>query len=228
MKKIFLPCLLITMMSTAILGGRSVFAADVDLENGKTPINAKLTNNTGGPTTPPTVTPDPDPDKPAPVPPITNNPDKFGIAYYPGALSVQAELAESGKQDILLQHKVHVGVKDKTREKNQWDLKASLEWTSANANDLSAATITGTNGQVQENDGNGVLSPVKNDTVTTTADQLSIGNVQTEIMSTDDQKIKNGIYDYSVEEFSLSIPEVSTVSAGDYTGNINWDLVAAP
>ncbi|MFG5432802.1 WxL domain-containing protein [Enterococcus faecalis] len=225
MKKIFVPYLLIMMMSTAVLGGGSVLAADS--ESGDTPITAKLTNNTGGPITPPTVTPDPD-NKPEIVPPIENNPDKFGIAYYPGALLVEAELQDNGKQDLLLQPKVHVGVKDKTRERNQWNLNASLEWSGANAGDMTGATITGTNGQVQENDGNGALSPVKNDPVTTTANQLSIGNVQTEIMSTDGTKIKNGIYDYSVEDLSLSIPEVSIVSAGEYSGNINWDLVSAP
>lgn len=226
MKKIFIPCLLTTLMSTAVLGGGSVFAATADPENAKTPITAKLTNKTDGPNTPPTVTPDPD--KPEVVPPIENAPDKFGIAYYPGALSVEAELKNSGSQDILLQHKVHVGVKDKTRERNQWDLKASLTWSGANANDLSAATIKGENGTVQENDGDGNLSPVTNDTVTTAATNLSIGGTQTAVMSTDDTKIKNGIYDYSVDNLSLSIPETSTVSAGDYSGNINWDLVSAP
>lgn len=226
MKKIFIPCLLTTMMSTAILGGGSVFAADADPESGDTPITAKLTNNTGGTTTPPTITPDPD--KPTPVPPITNNPDVFGIAYYPGALSVTAELKDSGKQDILLQPKAHVGVKDKTRERNQWDLNASLEWTGANAGDMTGATITGANGKVQENNGSGTLTPVANGAVTTQASNLSIGDTATQIMSADDQTIKNSVFDYSVEDLSLSIPEVSTVSAGDYTGNINWDLVSAP
>ncbi|WP_242384889.1 WxL domain-containing protein [Enterococcus faecalis] len=221
MKKIF-----VSLLSTTILGGEIVFAADTN-ENmsADTPITAKLINNTGGTITPPTVTPDPD--KPEVIPPVVNDPEKFGIAYYPGVVTIEAELNESGKQDILLQSEIHVGVKDRTREKNQWDLKASLEWTGANAKDLQSATIIGKNGQVQEND-SGTLKPITNDTVTTTAGSLSISNVQSAIMSTDDTKIKNGIFDYSAEDFTLSIPEVSIVSAGEYQGNINWDLSTTP
>ncbi|EMF0285594.1 hypothetical protein KGD03_002059 [Enterococcus hirae] len=88
--------------------------------------------------------------------------------------------------------------------------------------------MKGTNGTVQENDGKGNLSTIANDVVTTTAKDLTISNTATTIMKTKEGSMKDGIYDYSVENFKINIPNASVVPAGSYTGTIDWNLTIAP
>ncbi|MGM9902767.1 hypothetical protein A5844_002184 [Enterococcus sp. 10A9_DIV0425] len=228
MKKIFASVLSTTLLSTTILGGGAVFAATSDTQ-GETPVNAKLTLPTDKDVVPPTVT-NPDPNDPAVVPPTVPapQPQGRGIVYYPGTQSVTAELQENGEQNIKLQSKIHVGVKDKLRQQDAWNLTATLEWTGANAAKFNGVTIKGENGTVQENDGNGNLSAIANGEVTTSATDLTISETATSIMETTTATMKNGTYDYSVDNFKINIPEASVVPADDYTGTINWDLAVAP
>lgn len=47
-------------------------------------------------------------------------------------------------------------------------------------------------------------------------------------METKEGSMKDGIYDYSVENFKINIPNASVVPAGSYTGTIDWNLTIAP
>ena len=80
----------------------------------------------------------------------------------------------------------------------------------------------------KKNDGKGNLSTIANDVVTTTAKDLTISNTATTIMETKEGSMKDGIYDYSVENFKINIPNASVVPAGSYTGTIDWNLTIAP
>lgn len=232
-KKIFIPCLLTTLMSTTVLGG-AVFAADTDT-NKQTPIAADLTLPDDGdtpivpdpdPTPDPDPNPDPNPDPETPVEPQRGR----GIVYYPGAKSISATLNENGEQTLHLYNQIRVGVKDKTRETTPWKLSASLNWGDIDTNGnkyLSTATVKGLNGQVRENK-DGVLSAINDGEVTSTANNLEIGTTQTEIMTGVEDKTKNGIYDYSADHVDLVIPDVSKVPAGSYSGTIDWNLSTTP
>ncbi|MDA9430189.1 hypothetical protein B834_2721 [Enterococcus mundtii 1A] len=228
MKKFLTSLLSTTLVSTAILGGGTVFAA-TSATQGETPVTANLTLPKDQDVTPPTVTPDPnDPNAPAVVPPTVTQQQGRGIVYYPGVQSVTAELQESGQQNLTLQSEVHVGVKDKLRQKDAWTLTATLNWSGANASDFTGVTVKGNNGTVQENDGQGKLSPITNSIVTTSAQDLTISDTATAIMETTAGSMKDGVYDYSVKNFRINIPDASVVPAGSYTGTIDWNLAITP
>lgn len=227
MKKFLTSLLSTTLVSTVILGGGTVFAATSDTQ-GETSVTATLTLPNDKNVTPPTV-PDPtDPNVPAVVPPTVTQQQGRGIVYYPSAQNVAAQLQETGEQDIALQSKIHVGVKDKLRQKDAWNLTATLNWSGANANDFEGVTIQGDKGTVQKNNGDGQLSSITNGVVTTNAQNLTISNTATTIMETTAGSMKDGVYDYSVENFRIHIPKAELVPAGQYTGTIDWNLAITP
>ncbi|HGF8315729.1 TPA: hypothetical protein QFE13_002497 [Enterococcus faecium] len=232
MKKTIISLVSISVLAS--IGGGMVFAdttpgspnppAIGQLPSEQTPITANLTLPADKNVTPPSV-PTPGPGEPAVVPPTVVQQNGRGIVYYPGAQSVSATLQENGAQDIKLQSQIHVGVKDTLRQKDAWTLTATLNWGS---NDLNGVTIKGSNATVTENDGSGKLSPITNDLVTTPNADLTISDTPSTIMETTAGKMKNGVYDYQVNDFKINIPDASTVPAGSYTGTIDWNLSIVP
>lgn len=154
----------------------------------------------------------------------------FGIAYVPDNLSAKAELEESGEQKIPLYNEIskyNIGVKDKTRRKDQnWTLNTSLSWDNDN-NYLAGATIEAENVNVRENI-DGHLQNLTNDEIKLTSNSLKISAVESTVMSSVNGKVLNGIYNYQFENPQLVIPDTYSVAPGSYTGNIHWNLVNAP
>ncbi|WP_025193974.1 WxL domain-containing protein [Enterococcus faecalis] len=157
----------------------------------------------------------------------------YGIAYVPNTLSGRATLNESGEQQVDLANnsatKYNVGVQDKTRKNDQqWTLKAQLSWTGDTNGYMKGTKITATGGNVKENKA-GILSDLSEGQVTTTASTLTIEqNSEVEVMKAATGKTMNGVYNYQFTSPKLVIPEVSTVAAGTYNGNINWNLENTP
>lgn len=225
------------LVSTTLLGAGQAFAevsqpSTPDPVTAKTPINAVLTLNES-------------PEKPvAPTDPDEGGSDQvteisglFGIAYAPKALSGNGQLSETGVTTIDLsnntgtntQNKYNVGVQDKTRGKDRnWKLTAQLEWTGANASYMDGATVTATEGNVKLNNGKGVLTgPVIEGEVTIgdAATSLTISkDIPVEIMHANVGKTVNGVYNYQFKDPKLVIPNSQNVTAGTYTGSINWNL----
>ena len=152
----------------------------------------------------------------------------LGIAYVPGALSGRAQLGKAGEQEVVLSNntaaKYNVGVQDKTRKNDQsWTLKASLSWDGDTTGYMAGTSITASGGNVRENV-NGKLQPLVNDEVTTDAQVLTIDSTENDVMKAVAGKTINGVYNYQFEEPKLTIPDVSTVAAGTYSGKITWNL----
>lgn len=176
---------------------------------------------------------------PTPIPPkvpeggadqITNITGPFGIAYVPKAFSFNAILKEDGEQTIPLTKisdnitKFNVGVRDKTRKKDQnWELKASLSWGDS-GKELPGANIIAENGNVKENK-NGDLYLLVNDEVKPLSSTLKISNVESTVMAAVKGKHLNGTYNYQFENPQLVLPEVHSVASGSYAGNIHWNLI---
>lgn len=166
----------------------------------------------------------------------------FGIAYAPNALQGTAQLKETGITEVSLAStgntsgKYNVGVQDKTRAKDRnWTLSAQLEWTGDNKDYMNGATITTSNGKVAFNDkgsltdihsvstpGGGGDRPV--DEVVIDNVDLVISATPTELMHAVKGKTVNGVYNYQFQEPKLVIPQSQNVTAGSYSGNINWTL----
>ncbi|EGP5661845.1 hypothetical protein DSH85_13640 [Enterococcus faecium] len=217
------------MMSTTLLGAGSVFAESVnpDPNSATTPVNAELTLKDDDTVVNPPVDPGEGGGDQG-----TEIDGRFGIAYAPSGLSGTGKLEKEGKQKIDLSNntatKYNVGVKDTTRKNDQnWSLKASLSWTGDDNGYMNGTTIEASNGNVKENK-DGHLSELSNSEVETTAESLSIGSSETEIMHSTRGRTMNGIYNYQFENPKLVIPEVSTVTDGTYVGNITWNLSNTP
>lgn len=215
----------VLMMSTTLLGAGGVLAEEItpNPASEKTPVSAVLSIDTSKVPTLPGDGSEGGHDN--------NNTDgAFGIAYQPKTLSGSKQLVASGADEISLSHnsaaKLHVGVKDLTRKKHAWDLKASVSWDGDNSQYMTGATIDISGGKVQKNvDGN--LSALDNAEVTGESN-VSISSDAKRIMSSDGSKTTNAIYDYEFSEAKLKIPNAENVPAGTYSGNINWNLSITP
>jgi hypothetical protein len=40
--------------------------------------------------------------------------------------------------------------------------------------------------------------------------------------------VHNAVYNFGLGDITLHIPDTLTVSAGNYTGNVNWNLAMVP
>ncbi|EOB3407525.1 WxL domain-containing protein [Enterococcus hirae] len=216
------------LASTTLLGAGGVFADEVqpNPSEAKTPITANLTIDEEDITKPqPPTNPDEGgADKPTDISGL------FGIAYAPDTLSAQEKLNNSSdEQKIHLakdnKTKYNVGVQDKTRKKDQtWTLKAQLSWDGDNSKYMEGTKITGTEGNVKENK-EGTLEDLTNGEVTTTASNLTIEQEsQVEVMKATNGQTMNGVYNYQFSNPELVIPSPDKVAAGEYTGNITWNL----
>ncbi|PQC21319.1 hypothetical protein CUN37_11560 [Enterococcus faecium] len=224
------------MMSTTLLGAGSVFAAsqstDASPESTETPVQAVLELPNGGgtnpiPPTPPTNPDKPDPDNPGNKP---NNPDgTFGVAYQPDIFNFgTVELQESGEQVVPATKPkdgtFHVGVKDKTREKQGWTLKASLTGPLAEQEGVTIEFGTGT---VKVND-KGTLKDAPEETVTG-VNKVVAGTAEGLVMTGQAGKIHNNVYDYDLGDVKLKLADAKKVQAKNYKGSsVRWHLEKAP
>lgn len=229
MKKINSILGAVVFASTTLLGGGSVLADEInpDPSSAQTPVTAELTI----PKVP--IAPDLPNNSEGGGDHLTNITGNFGIAYAPDTLSGKAELLSSGEQKISLSHngvtKYNVGVQDKTRKNDQnWNLKAQLSWTGDTNGYMTGTSIVATEGNVKENN-RGILNPLTDGQVTTTATNLKIEQgSEVEVMKSTPGKTMNGVYNYQFTSPQLVIPDVAKVAAGTYKGNINWNLENTP
>lgn len=215
------------LASTTLLGALPVFAQNTpDPKETQTPVNTKLMLKTPEKPQPPTGG-EGGGDKPTDITGL------FGIAYAPDSLSAQGELnASSDEQRIPLTRgnvtKYNVGVQDKTRGKDRnWRLTAQLSWENDPQGYMAGTIISTTNGNVKENK-KGNLSDLIDGEVTTNASDLIIKqDTPSDIMTATNGKILNGVYNYQFSNPELVIPRPDKVTAGNYSGNIVWNLTDA-
>ncbi|EPH85028.1 putative mucin/carbohydrate-binding domain-containing protein [Enterococcus faecalis] len=211
------------------LSNESVFASEIISNPAKeqTTINGVLTLPDSFPEPVPPKSPDGGADQ------VTNIKGPFGITYVPKPFTFNAVLKENGKQSIPLVRtddnvtKFNVGVRDKTRKKDQsWELKASLSWADKGKY-LAGASIEAENVNVKENiDGN--LQALNNDEVKFLSSTLKISTVEDTVMAAVKGKHLNGTYNYQFANPHLVLPDVYSVASGSYRGNIHWNLVNSP
>lgn len=155
----------------------------------------------------------------------------FGIAYHPKAFSVKEQLKETGSQSIVLTNPGtntnHIGVKDTTRSKHQWSLQSSLKWTGNNSGYMDGTSIKICGGEVKENK-DGVLTVIENEEVVKNEDIINITSSPIQLMSTNKDTIKNGVYDFGFSKVSLEIPNAGRIAQGNYFAQINWNLSITP
>ena len=160
----------------------------------------------------------------------------LGLAYYPTSFTINsADLQSSGEQKIPISKQVslNLGVKDRTRTQSEWHVTAQLIW---NNNQLPNAYITAANtGTVTQNISTGLngyspstdLTPLTENGITGTNLYKINGNASP-IMESNGTMINNGVYDFSLGEAVLVIPDVSQIATGIYKGRVEWNLVNGP
>lgn len=229
------------LLSTSLLGAVTSFAASDGKEyqpspdKTQTPVKATFTlpddgSDNNKPSNPDTGNPE-NPDQPTNPENPGNKPNNptgpFGIAYQPFLWDAGSnELQDSGEQTFKFKgDDFHVGVKDKTRQDFGWKLNASLQWTD---DELAGASITteNTTGTVKNNvstekepnkyeDVNGEVTGASNFEITTSPSTIMTGVKG---------QLHMGTYDYALTNATLKIMDTTKVQAGDYTGNVNWEL----
>ncbi|MEB8418514.1 BspA family leucine-rich repeat surface protein [Enterococcus casseliflavus] len=162
----------------------------------------------------------------------------FGLAYYPTAFNINStDLLSSGQQEILITKTTsfNIGVKDRTRIKNEWHVTAQLIWTGASIPEAYIQTTN--NGTIMKNvsTGSGNYDPtidlqsLQGNDITGSKDYRITTTPNTIMNSTDGgSAVNNGVYDYDLGEVKLVIPDVSQVRAGTYSGRVEWNLVNGP
>lgn len=237
MKKLSL--LTVTGASVALVGlfggGQYTFAATAGTpgtpSTAQTPITAQFTAPTN-PTNP--LPPD------GPITP-TKPTGTFGIAYVPSAMTFNDTLSTgamsiAAKNGTAAYGTTHVGVKDTSYDNKGWDLTAQLNWTGSA---VPGANIKLTTGGVKENvnDGTTAFNPgtdlvaptVGAGSFTAATTPVTIGSTGTQsILKATDGVIYTGTYDLDLSNISLEIPNGRLVNAGNYSGNIDWNLSVNP
>lgn len=231
-RNLSLGSVILIFLSILTISGNAFAASDTSQD---TPVTAKVT-----------VDKLPDtPDLPVPVPGSGDDTSgdntkqdtstaNVSIAYHPIALSgsgkldntiqpTSISLSISDTQGGNTSSVGHVGVKDQTKEKNQWKLQAT--YTTSDAQ-LAGSTITLNNGKVQMNNA-GKFEPLGNSEVTATT-TAQLGITPKDLLVADSTKVQYGIYDYQFDSIKLNISNPSQVGSGDHSGNINWNLADTP
>ncbi|WP_409023231.1 WxL domain-containing protein (plasmid) [Enterococcus faecium] len=218
------------ILSTMVGGGLTAFAdvtGSETVDTKETPVQAIFELPTDGGTNP-SVPDDPNGDDNT-----NNNSDKaFAIAYQPKKFDFgTVKLQDEGQQTIESTNtkSLHVGVKDKQRENIAWTLKADLEWTSANKDQMTGTYIQVDNASVAVNKEGTLTDPsvATNDGVTGPS-SFQIGSSSIDIMNAT-AKQRNDVYDMNLgEKVKLVLPNAKNVAAGTYDGKVTWTLESAP
>lgn len=180
----------------------------------------------------------------------------WGFAYVPKTKEASDRLAEEGPQAIQVLNQggdassksTNIAVKNRTRNKGTWTLKAKLSGTSFSSeegkNAIAGLKLTLQNPQVKEvkdaSEGNSSqLVGVEEGAVTlgsTTTSQQKDGNPiiqlnesESELFNGVGTVVQNGIYDFGFDKATMDIPNVKRVQDGKYSGiNIQWTLANVP
>lgn len=162
----------------------------------------------------------------------------LGLAYYPTTFTIgPTDLQSYGQQEILIAKtdSFNVGVKDRTRTKNEWHVTAQLIWNGISIPEAYIQTTN--NGTVMQNvsTGSGTynsetdLKTLQESGIIGTANDKITTMPNTIMKSTNaGSTVNNGVYDYDLGEAKLVIPDVSQVRAGTYSGRVEWNLVNGP
>lgn len=167
------------------------------------------------------------------IKPIPDSKENLTLAYLPTAFNIPTtQLQESGQQSIPLENGsgFHVGVKDQNSG-STWQLNAQLVWNTPGI-ESSYIQSKNTNGQVYKNNNDGQSAVQESDftpisEVTGTAN-LQIGTGAEVCVMQGNQSVPAGVYDFSLGDAELVIPEVEQVQPNQYAGQVNWNLVKAP
>ena len=163
----------------------------------------------------------------------------LGLAYYPSTFTIgSTALHSSGQQEIPITKTTsfNIGVKDRTRIKNEWHVTAQLIWNGTSIPDAYIQT-TNSHGTVMQNISTGSgnydsttdLETLQGSGITGTANYQITTTPNTIMKSTNGGSVvNNGVYDYDLGEAKLVIPDVSQVRAGTYSGQVEWNLVNGP
>lgn len=180
----------------------------------------------------------------------------WGFAYVPKTKETSDRLAEEGPQAIqvlnqgdgLKEQPTNIAVKNRTRNKGNWTLKAKLSGSSFSSSEgkdaIAGLKLTLQNPQVKEvkdasGGGSSELKPVDEDAVTlgsTTLSQqkdgapiIQLNESESQLFNGVDSVVQNGIYDFGFDKATMDIPEVKRVQDGKYSGiEIQWTLANVP
>ena len=158
----------------------------------------------------------------------------YGIAYMPKAFTIPStKLTDETTQNIPINStsSYHVAVRDQRMTQGDWTLQAQLVWDNNALQDSYIQTSNG-KGEVKKNTNTGsaafqLSDLIDNDGTVTGEANVKIGTTPTPIM-TGQNVSHNGVYDYDLGQVSLVLENANTIQAGNYTGNINWNLTSAP
>ncbi|MDC4249032.1 BspA family leucine-rich repeat surface protein [Enterococcus faecium] len=165
------------------------------------------------------------------------NPEgSLGLAYYPTTFTIgSTNLQSSGQQEISITKtdSFNVGVKDRTRTKDDWHVTAQLIWNGTSIPEAYIQTIN--NGIVMKNVSTGSgnydsttdLQSLQGSGITGMAN-YKITTMPNTIMESSGSTVNNGVYDYDLGDLKLVIPDVSQVRAGTYSGQVEWNLINGP
>ncbi|MBC9722301.1 MAG: WxL domain-containing protein [Lactobacillus sp.] len=248
MKKTFF--LTLPLLSIGVMCSSATYAATNGGEGNpktrETPVTATLTIEGENPMPP-------NPDTNGPKPSDTDNPapkGPFGISYVPLKFETKAtNLNDSGEQIVPFEptntgESFHVGVKDKTRDKQGWTLTASLDWASAPLGSSIKFDNQSDAEPIKNNVGTAAAAKLESLTANNGSGHISSGGTTGEItLKTDKSSIAimsannitsgdasyNGVYDYKIGKANLVIPDTSKVKAGSYSGGVvTWNLAVTP
>ncbi|MFP3770634.1 WxL domain-containing protein [Enterococcus faecium] len=220
------------ILSTMVGGGLTAFADEVTpeeptssvVDTKKTPVTATFELPTNGGENP-SVPGDPDDNDNT-----NNNSDQaFAIAYQPKEFNFgTTKLKDKGEQVISSTNTktYHVGVKDKRRKNEAWNLNAVLEWTGANKDQMTGTTIKVSGASVKKNVNGNLEGQANPDGVSGSA-EFTLGTSSTNVMTASAQQ-RNDVYDDQLTNVQLVIPEAGNVAAGTYNGTVTWTLESAP
>ena len=228
----------IAVLGLTVTGASGVFAASTGNTSQSKTTNVATTltpeQNTSNPTPPQPVGPNQNSNSNN-----TNNSldSNFGIAYQPTAFDFQeSNLKSSGEQEISINNKhsgatYNVGVKDRTHDTKGWELKAQLLWKN---HDLPGSSIM-TEGNVLRKNVNvgsdfkaGDLQEIVPQSEASIVDNLNIISAPTLVMTGTAGMIHDTVYDDQLDGIKLKIMDTSKVSAGSYSGTVNWNLQLTP
>lgn len=186
----------------------------------------------------------------------------WGFSYVPKGMSTQNEIAleERGVQNFdlnvhpgeestynLEDQNIHIGVKNKTRQKNSWTLQAKLDAEFSYAgmvklneqsNPLTGATFKLQNTQAKENKTNESTfsreSQIKLEELsagelkTPVSGEATINTEASNILEGNNNIIHNAVYDYAFNGAKFNVPNVRRMPVGEYQTRITWTLQQAP
>lgn len=165
----------------------------------------------------------------------------LGIVYFPKKFEfTEVSLSDSGKQVIPFnkQESLNVGIRDFSQTNSNWVLQCSLNW---GENPIEDAYIQfdGDVNNIKKNMNNNKTEFDSKRDLQNCNDEVQIlskenskvivkTSEQTNILTSNNEKTHDDIYDYNLGEASLVVPKAEMLKADNYDANIQWNLMNAP